>query len=106
MRLQNLVELVGIAVTCAAIGLGCQRHEKRDDAASAGKPTAVRTKDAGAPAPAAPMAAASESATLYDRLGGEPAIRAVIEDFVPRAAGNPKVRFTREGVPGARTWQA
>src|SRR6187200_384729 len=42
--------------------------------------------------------------SLYDRLGGEPAIRAVVDDFVPRAANDAKVNFTRKGVPGAE-WQ-
>jgi hemoglobin len=34
---------------------------------------------------------------LWDRLGGEPAVTAVIDDFVARAAGDPKVNFTRKG---------
>jgi len=37
--------------------------------------------------------------TLYDRLGGEPAIRAVIDDLVARLAADPKVNFTRKGTP-------
>jgi hemoglobin len=37
--------------------------------------------------------------TLYDRLGGEPAIRAVVDDFVARAAADPKVNFARRGTP-------
>ena len=37
--------------------------------------------------------------TLYERLGGETAIRAVIDDFVTRTAANPKVNFTRKGTP-------
>jgi hemoglobin len=44
---------------------------------------------------ATPAATAKKS--LYDRLGGEPAITAVVADFVGRAAGNPKVNFTRKG---------
>lgn len=48
------------------------------------------------PAPAGP--------TLYERLGGEAAIRAVVDDFVGRAAANPAVNFTRKGT--AREWQA
>jgi hemoglobin len=43
--------------------------------------------------------------SLYHRLGEEPAIRAVVDDFVARAASDPKVNFTRKGVPGAE-WQA
>jgi hemoglobin len=38
-----------------------------------------------------------QTRTLYDRLGGEPAIRAVIDDFVDRGAADPKVNFTRAG---------
>jgi hemoglobin len=37
--------------------------------------------------------------TLYERLGGENAIRAVVDDFVARAAADPKVNFTRKGTP-------
>jgi hemoglobin len=46
-----------------------------------------------------------KKASLYDRLGGKPAITAVVDDFVGRAAANPKVNFTRKGIPGAE-WQA
>ncbi|MDB5318412.1 MAG: Hemoglobin-like protein, partial [Phycisphaerales bacterium] len=42
--------------------------------------------------------------SLYDRLGGEPAITAVIDDFVNRAAGDPKVNFTRKGTD--KEWPA
>ena len=42
--------------------------------------------------------------TLYERLGGEPAVTAVVEDFVGRAASDPKVNFTRKGT--AYEWEA
>jgi hemoglobin len=35
--------------------------------------------------------------SLWDRLGGEPAVKAVVDDFVMRTASNPKVNFTRKG---------
>ena len=35
--------------------------------------------------------------SLYDRIGGEPALRKVVDDFVARAAANPKANFTRDG---------
>lgn len=35
--------------------------------------------------------------SLYERLGGKPAITAVVDEFVARAASNPKVNFTRKG---------
>lgn len=50
------------------------------------------------PAKEAPKPAVKEK-TLYERLGGEAAIKAVVEDFVGRAAANPKVNFTRKGTP-------
>lgn len=34
---------------------------------------------------------------LWDRLGGEKAVRAVVHDFVAAAAGDPKVNFLRDG---------
>src|SRR5262249_2433831 len=37
--------------------------------------------------------------TLYERLGGEAALKAVVDDFVARTAANPKVNFTRKGTP-------
>lgn len=42
--------------------------------------------------------------SLYERLGGQAAISMVVDDFVPRAAANPAVNFTRQGQP--RTWEA
>lgn len=42
--------------------------------------------------------------SLYERLGGEPAITLVVDDFVDRTAANPKVNVTRKGV--GREWQA
>lgn len=53
-------------------------------------------------APAAQVQAKEKS--LYDRLGGEAAIKAVVDDFVARAAGDPKVNFTRKGTDVE--WQA
>src|SRR5262245_59242151 len=42
--------------------------------------------------------------SLYDRLGSEPAITKVVDDFVGRAASDPKVNFTRKGAP--QEWRA
>jgi hemoglobin len=39
------------------------------------------------------------SATLWSRLGGEPAVRAVVHEFVALGANNPKVNFVRQGKP-------
>lgn len=37
--------------------------------------------------------------TLYEQLGGESAIKAMVNDLVARAAADPKVNFTRKGTP-------
>lgn len=42
--------------------------------------------------------------SLYERLGGEGAIKAVVDDFVGRAASDPKVNFTRKGT--GHEWEA
>lgn len=42
--------------------------------------------------------------SLYERLGGEPAITAVVADFVGRAAADPAVNFTRKGT--GKEWEA
>ncbi|MGD0387721.1 MAG: group 1 truncated hemoglobin [Tepidisphaeraceae bacterium] len=41
---------------------------------------------------------------LYDRLGGNMMISVIVEDFVGRAAGDPRVNFTRTGTNAE--WQA
>ncbi len=42
--------------------------------------------------------------SLYERLGGEAAITAVVADFVGRAAADPAVNFTRKGTD--KEWSA
>lgn len=42
--------------------------------------------------------------SLYDRLGGEPAIRAIVEDFVNRVQRDPRLNFARAGTD--REWHA
>lgn len=41
--------------------------------------------------------ALAQDKSLYERLGGEPAITAVVDDFTSRVAANPKVNFLRAG---------
>jgi hemoglobin len=49
--------------------------------------------------PELPLPVPERPKTLYDRLGGDQAIRAVVDDLVARAAADPKVNFTRKGTP-------
>ncbi len=55
-------------------------------------------------ADARPAAEKEPAKSLYDRLGGETGIRALVDDFVPRAAADEKVNFTRKGT--GHEWQA
>lgn len=50
------------------------------------------------------MSSKNMGKSLWDRLGGEPAVTAVVDDFVGRAASDPKVNFTRKGHPAE--WNA
>ena len=44
-------------------------------------------------------APAPQGRSLYQRLGGEESIRAVVNDLTERASQNPRVNFTRRGMP-------
>ena len=43
--------------------------------------------------------------SLCERLGGEPAVKAVVADFVGRTAINPKANFSRKAVDGDAEWK-
>jgi len=49
------------------------------------------------PAPAPGSAPAVVKRTLWERLGGGAAVKAVVHDFVAATAKNPKVNFSRDG---------
>jgi hemoglobin len=53
---------------------------------------------------AAPAGAGPAGETLYDRLGGAPEIRELVDDFVTRALVDKRINFTRKGTP--HEWQA
>ncbi|HUP20935.1 MAG TPA: group 1 truncated hemoglobin [Gemmatimonadota bacterium] len=63
----------------------------------AGERDAVDEADTLAPA-------ADTQVSLYDRLGGEAAIRSVVDDLVTRAAADDTLNFTREGT--SNEWEA
>jgi hemoglobin len=44
-----------------------------------------------------PKITATGGKSLWDRLGGEPAVRAVVKEFIVVAAKDPKVNVTRDG---------
>jgi hemoglobin len=47
---------------------------------------------------AATVAVAPQKTTLFDRLGGQTGINAIIEDWIPRALADPRVNWERIGV--------
>jgi len=49
--------------------------------------------------PATAPSATADPKSLYERLGGEPAITAIVDDFVARFAADAAVNFTRVGHP-------
>jgi hemoglobin len=88
--------VVATAAVMLVLSAGCQYMPWYDK-----KPAAATT------APAKPAKVAKEkepTRSLYDRLGGESAIRTVVDDFVARAAADEKVNFARKGVAG-HEWQ-
>lgn len=56
----------------------------------------------GGPIKNEPQRAAGEL-TLFERLGGTPAITAIVDDWVERAGHDPRVNFARQGHP--HSWE-
>ena len=72
------------AVVALALVAGCESSPKQAEPKKTPEPTAGKT--------------------LYERLGGEPALVAVVDDFVARGAADPRVNFTRKG--SGQEWPA
>ena len=70
---------------CLVLVVACGKSKTGDKegAGAGGEPTAT------APAPADPAAAKK---SLFDRLGGKPAIEAVVEEFVGRTTTDPRIK--------------
>jgi hemoglobin len=85
---------IGMGLTAAIFLGGCESWNDGNGDRDAARPRTTSSGDK-------PMAT---TGTLYERLGGEPAVRKVTDDFVARAASNPNVNFFRKNVPGAEPW--
>jgi len=70
-------KVLTVVLFCGGLLAGCASQGPTDH------PTSMKDQDGGK--------------SLYERLGGETAIKAVVDDFVGRAAADPKVNFTRKG---------
>jgi len=77
-KFSTALVVLSAAASLAVIGSGCKHDETHDHKSTMTKES-MPTK------------------SLYERLGGEPALTAVVDDFVGRAAGDPAVNFTRKG---------
>jgi len=80
-----------------------QRMEKSEQISASGEGAGEkRTKKAGQLSPTGNTAVQAEGKlTLFDRLGGEKGITAIIEDFTPRAIEDPRVNWERKGLKRA-----
>jgi hemoglobin len=120
----ELLLLVVIPALAASSGCGSTAPEKKKDDAffTSGNPEAdqrARTtvrEDKEKPAPKKQGASAKTAelstnstekvnATLYDRLGGEPGITAIVDDFIKRAIEDPRVNWTRQGITKGSWWR-
>jgi hemoglobin len=89
--------LVAAVAAQAAWVVGCAGKPKAPVQRT--QPVAVEP----APAPKARPTVAKRG-TLYERMGGEPVVRAVVDDLVTRAASDPALNFARKGHGDG--WQA
>jgi hemoglobin len=102
---RNIVCLVGVLAAVVMLG-GCssgqQQHDRgfftsgsreADQRADQRMANVEQLRDSGKPEPAKDV-----QKSLYDRLGGEKGIAAIVDDFVTRALADPRVNFERKGV--------
>lgn len=91
-----------------ALTIGCAAQEQQDEgfytsgnreADQRAEQRIAKVEQArGAEAEGADKAAENVRKPLYDRLGGEQGIRAIVDDFVNRALADPRVNWQRSGV--------
>jgi hemoglobin len=83
----HVVAFIGIAAFAATVA-GCNTMESSSGSMTSG--TTMSTTD---------------SRSLYDRLGGKPAITAVVDDFVARVAADSRIngKFANANIPRLKT---
>jgi len=110
----NAAVLLVMVAAMAFSGCSSDEEKKRPDFFTSGNPEADQraeqrmakseqlkdSKDSkpGMPDRNAKNAKADENRSLYDRLGGQQGITAIVDDFVPRAMADPRVNWDRKGV--------
>lgn len=76
--------------------VGSTRKDIVESGAGSSPPTGGGAAGVVTPPPPPPAPPAMKK-TLWDRLGGDPAVKAIVHDFVMASAANPKVNFARDG---------
>ena len=106
MRMTKLPFALVLALLMIVTTSGCtsNRSATTQRAADARADASAEPKKTGDPADDEDDDDAAKKArgprkTLYERIGGEKAIAAVVDDLVSRAAADPAVNFTRKGTP-------
>jgi hemoglobin len=96
-----LIVLLTLTVGCATKS---PEEKAKEDFFTSGSPEADRRADTAVPGDgngkgeSKGLETTEEKRTLYDRLGGESGITAIVDDFLKRALEDPRVNWSREGV--------
>jgi len=97
--------IVSLLLTAAGVAPGCSTEPKADRTfhTSGSRPADQRaeqrvTKVEQMRGEKAAAAEAGELRSLYDRLGGDQGLRAIVTDFVDRVVADPRANWERKGV--------
>lgn len=106
--------LLATTALCAVVGCGGTKATKKDDFFTSGSREAdqrasqrmAKEQQLGGTGQGKETAGAGEGAaaqaegkqTLFDRLGGQQGITAIVDDFTPRVLADPRVNWERKGV--------
>ncbi len=88
--------LLAIAAAAAFSITGCAGDDHESEVPSSGDPEADRRADIRVDADGAKKDAASK--TLYERIGGEEVITAIVDDMTTRVLEDPRVNFERKDI--------
>src|SRR5882724_10724028 len=100
---RNIVQIVFVLACLGALGCGSQKQEQRGFFTSGSREADQRADQRMASVEQLRsgdglLKPADTQKPLYDRLGGEKGIIAIVDDFVTRALADPRVNWERKGV--------
>jgi hemoglobin len=88
--------LLAIAILAALALAGCAGGDRENEVPSSGDPEADRRADVRVDADSTKKDSAPK--TLYERIGGEKVITAIVDDMTTRVLADPRLNFTRKDV--------